>query len=273
MTMSKQQIQGLTVSFALLVGALAQCLVPLMPFLWQIGQPINQQVAGQGFVSPEIPAGYAFSIWGVLFVAALLVAIRSLRTSIHSSGLFGAMGGWLTVSVWLSSLWMLVAQNAWQQPWVLVGLIVALAWSAYQGLKALLRFKVSLDPFDRWVTHPLLGLLSGWVTMAQFLNLSDAVKQTILPLTIPEWLGMSESTWGLLVLGVAFTLAWQAWKSVAYDTWFGIAVSWALVGVMVANWQHDPPHMAFIWFTGGALLLMVMAYGRSHPWSVGPSPG
>lgn len=167
---------------------------------------------------PVQPAGYAFSIWGVIYLWLLAHA---------GMGLFARSddAGWdrtrwpLLVSLVPGSVWITVAQmNAvWATVliWVMLGGALVALLSAPAGR-------------DRWLLAAPLGLYAGWLTAASCVSLGllGAGYGVLAGELVWAWIGL------IVALGLA--LGMQNLRSTPPE--YGIAVAWALVGIAVANW-------------------------------------
>jgi len=243
-----------------LVTAITQALAPAVPALgWGIAVG-----ARQGFASPaEVPAGYAFAIWGVIFALALVYAVQQVRPSAAAAPLYRAIGGRTALLFALSTLWMLVAQ--FQGPTVALAGIIVVMWAlavkamfAAQAAGADAGGSGSVGGGGHAVAAALLGLYAGWLTLAVALNLSAVVRETgaIGPADAPYVIGV------LLAAGaVAAAIVWRARGPV----WYTLAVIWGLVAVTAHNAQEVAGVHLSVAFVAGLLaaaIAMAAAYRR-----------
>jgi hypothetical protein len=195
-----------------------------------IGTPVGADSNLGGF-SIETPAGYAFAIWGPIFLLTLVYAVRQALPSQATSAVYRRIG-WLTAaSSLLLSAWMLIAQIFGNNP-VLVVIIWTLLALAATTLLRLVEMRPSLDRFDRWVTSAAAGLLTGWLSAAVWLNVSGLIRQTT-----PDRFGVPNVAFGLIVLGCVTAAAWALLIRSRGQVWQAAALVWAFIGVVVANLQ------------------------------------
>lgn len=167
-------------------------------------------------VNPPIqPAGYAFSIWGLIYL--WLIA---------GTG-FGAFArpraqDWqparlpLLVSLGVGSFWIAVAQVSviWATVMIWVMLVTALMALARSGGE------------DRWLQREPVGAYAGWLTAASSVSLGLMLAgYGFTSQTVAAYIGL------VLALGIAVGMQKLRPDSLAYAA----AVIWALVGVIVAN--------------------------------------
>lgn len=199
-------------------------------YLWTVlgwGRPITDSAAESR--TPLTPAGYAFSIWGVIFALGLAYAVWQALPSRAADPLARRTGWPLAVAFLMNGLW---------QTWVtfsgrigapsviiiLVALSAALLalWTASRATER--------DGFARWVVLPLTGLLAGWLTAATFVNVASAATLAgILP----------SAELGATLVAAMFTLAAggvaAAILTLTGSPWYAAAVAWALGAVVAAN--------------------------------------
>lgn len=236
--MSDTRRQTLTVLFAI-----TQAIAPALPAL---GYGITVG-ARDGFSSPpEVPAGYAFSIWGLIFLLSLAYAVVQALPAARNTRLYQAIGtqSWLLFA--LSTAWMLVAQFEGPTS-LLAAIIVVMLGLALRILASVTGANVGRAGM---VIVPLFGLYAGWLTLATFLNLSTLLReQGIAPVGLIEW------QYAILILALAGALACSVLERLGGPFWYLAAAEWGLVAIFIQNIQADVPQM----YVGGfACVLMVL---------------
>lgn len=214
---------------ALAVGivlALAQFGAAAFSELTGLGGSISNNVTPMDMQSPEVPPGAFFAIWGVIFLLSAVYAVgRPIFRKPADVALYAALWPATTGLFALSSVWMLLAQLV-GDGWHLVIVIWAMWGLAFRALR--LATQASVSRWHGWVTQPLMGLYTGWLSVAVFLNTSSVLKPWVLQQT-----GLSLSVYAvaLLALAVVFS-AWVAKQSKGLG-WYGLAVLWAIVGIAI----------------------------------------
>jgi hypothetical protein len=180
-------------------------------------------------------AGYAFSIWGVIYAWLLVYAARQALPRTPETRLLRAFG-WPSLLALLGIGWWIVAAAVDAE---LMTIVLIFASSAAL-LVPLLRDArlVRAEPsrsVDRWTVIWPLGLLAGWLSIASLVNLLTVLTGNgDLPAVLPP-LG-----WGLLAVAVAALLAigvtWRA-RTLSYP----IPIAWGLVAVFAAEQADDLP--------------------------------
>lgn len=164
---------------------------------------------------PIQPAGYAFSIWGVIYTWLIVSAIYGLWKR-RDDYQWQLVRGPLALSLALGTLWLAIANAT-----VIWATVVILVMAGVTVL-ALLR---SPDKDFWWLKVPL-GLYAGWLTAASFVSLAIAVAGYGI---------LSYQAASILFLAIAMSAAILVQMMPPSGPAYGIAVIWALVGIIVQN--------------------------------------
>lgn len=165
---------------------------------------------------PVQPAGYAFAIWGVIYLWLLISAAYGLIKRADDPGWNRARVG-LIISLALGTPWLWVANNS---PVGATLLIFGMLAGAIMAL-------MTAPKTDRWWFQAPVALYAGWLTAASFVSLgSTAAGYGILTDSIGwAWIGIT----GALLVGLA--VLWTKPQAPEYAS----TLIWALVGIIVAN--------------------------------------
>ncbi|QFT96356.1 hypothetical protein FIU85_03490 [Roseovarius sp. THAF8] len=192
---------------------------------------------------PVQPAGYAFSIWGLIYIWLLAGALFGLINR-YDDPAWDAMRWPYIVSLVLGSAWIPVANisPAWA---------TALIWLMW-GTAALALMRAGTR--DRiWLRTPI-ALYTGWLTAASCVALG---------LLLPGYGVLSQSTAALLMIALALALS-AAMLALRPDTpEFAAAVVWALVGIAVTN--ADPVNWPVLALSGAGVVALALLVLRGRP--------
>lgn len=183
---------------------------------------------------PAQPVGWAFSIWGLIYLGLILAAAWALWRP-------GTMPGWaraawpLGISLFVGVFWIEVALRS---PPIATAMILVMAAAA---IMAVLRVGPS------WREWGPVGLYAGWLTAASGVALSAvATGYGILP---------ARTAAISLIICVLTAAVWVA--SARPRAWsYHAGVIWALFGVIVANAAAGDWLIATI--CGAGILLLVL---------------
>jgi hypothetical protein len=176
---------------------------------------------------PLIPAGYAFSIWGLIFLGVIVFAIYQLRSSQAGRDLFRKIGWWTIAAFLATGSWVFAAQRrdlAWVTVAILATIVVCLAFAHRHIVRADLTSRA-----DQLFIRAPLALYFGWCSAAVFANIAASLRDA--GVTQPG--GEFGSTIVLLAAVTAFTAATTI--ALRGSAWYAAAVVWALAAVSVAN--------------------------------------
>lgn len=166
---------------------------------------------------PVQPAGYAFSIWGVIYLWLIAGAVFGMLQRADDPD-WAAMRPPLFASLAIGATWLAVAQMS---PLAATVLIWAMWATAVVSL-----FRVG--DTDRWLQQAPVAIYAGWLTAASCVSIGLLLGgYGWLPATLAALVALG------LALALAVTLQYRLHRAPEY----GLTVIWALVGVIVANWQ------------------------------------
>lgn len=179
-------------------------------------------------------AGYAFAIWGVIYLGLLVYAVRQVLPQTGESLLIHRFGWPSALAMTGIGLWIVAAALDAE-----LATIVLIFGSLAVLLIPLLRNAGAVRALpirerDRWMVVWPLALLAGWLTVAAPLNLiTVATGNGDLPAVL------SPTTWAMLAIvlvsGVALVVTQQI-RTVAY----AIPIAWGLLGAFVAGQPRNP---------------------------------
>jgi hypothetical protein len=239
----------------LIIGTLALTLV--VNFLAN-ALPLNGLSTGEisdSFPILFVPAGYVFSIWGLIYLALAAFAIYSVTKRGMADERVDAVAGWVAAANLFNLVWIFLWHYL-QFPLTLIailGLLVSLI-AIYLKLGV---GKGKRDWQSKLLVDTPFSIYLGWATVAVVANVSQVLYYL-------GWRGapLSEPIWAAILLGVASLLGLLMIflrKEVAYP----LVLVWAFVGIWVK--QAATPLVATTALVG-AILLGVLALGR---WVVG----
>jgi hypothetical protein len=188
--------------------------------------PLNGLTTGEisdSFETYFVPAGYVFSIWGLIYIGLIAFAIYQALPAQRENQRLARIGWWVVVGN--------LANAAWIFFWhyqifaltvvAMVTLLVSLLFT-YIGLRS---DEDNIQPAERWFAQVPFSIYLGWISVATIANISDV-------LYFFNWgqFGISAEVWMVIILLVVAILAWAMslrQKDVAYLA----VLLWALAGI------------------------------------------
>lgn len=185
--------------------------------------PINGYNTGElsdNYPNLFVPAGFTFSIWGIIYLLLLGFVVYQFR---RPEGAQRA-GFWFFLSCLFNASWIL----AWH--YLLPGLSLLIMLGLLGSLIGIYRNVYAVPApegrgFRWWVQLPFSVYL-GWITVA-------AIANTTAVLVHLEWngWGISPMVWTVLMIAVAIGMGlWFTWRQA--DLFYPLVIIWALIGII-----------------------------------------
>jgi len=175
------------------------------------------------------PAGYAFSIWGVIYFSLLVYAVVQLLPSQRAIRVYDRLAIPVIVANVLTSVWIVVFRSE------MIGLsvgVIAATLVAAGVLFVTARRAIERGERSAWLTVPF-SLLFGWLSVATIANAAIWLKSE-------GWSGgsLGEPTWAAIMVCVAGLLG-LAVSFVSHDFLYPAVVSWAAIAIWSEHRQES----------------------------------
>lgn len=183
---------------------------------------------------PAQPVGWAFSIWGLIYLALIATAAWAVARPAEMPG--WSRTAWpLGVSLFVGLFWI---EAAMRSPVLATAMILPMAAGAIIAMRR-------LGP--TWRETAAVGLYAGWLTAASGVAVSVVLTgYGILPPRIAA----------VALIGVVLAVAVGVAASRPSIWSYRAGVIWALIGVIVANVSAGDWLIAGICVVGGALIIV-----------------
>lgn len=127
------------------------------------------------FRNPIVPAGVAFSIWGLIFLLLGVYAVVQALPNQATNHLFRSIGWWTAAAMIGNTVWTWVfTSRGFVLAQSIIFAIAAVAVVALVNYADVLQVRLP-TAFERWVVGPAVGLLAGWITAAAFVGLAGTL--------------------------------------------------------------------------------------------------
>jgi benzodiazapine receptor len=227
---------GLSLIFMILMNVLA------------VGLPFNGKSTKEisdSFQVFFVPAGYVFSIWGVIYLTQIWAFYKLWKGEKKYKVLIDNIAWLFIVANWANGLWLVFwhyEQIYWTLPVMLILLVSLIAM--YLTIKK--KF-----PDVRHLTIPF-GIYLGWITVATVANVTDVLYSL-------KWtgFGLAGEYWSGILILVASTLGFlmiKCQKEYAYSA----VIIWAIVGIAVKFTGNNNILLAVL--VGIAIQLLAVFY-------------
>lgn len=192
--------------------------------------PLNGLQTGEisdRFAIYFVPAGYVFSIWGLIYLALIGYAVFQALPAQRANPRLQAIGGWFVLSCIANVVWLFLWHYE-QFYWTLVAMLALLGCLIVIYLRLDIgRSRATLA--ERWFAEAPFSIYLGWITVATVANFT----QLLFYLGWNGW-GLSPEVWFVLVLAAVLLIAGLT----AYtrrDVAYLLVLVWALVGIALKH--------------------------------------
>jgi len=211
-----------------------------------------------------VPAGYVFSIWGVIYLALAAFAIYQALPGQRANPRLRRMGYLFPLSCLANVAWLFL----WHYE-VFPLTIVAMVTLLLLLITIYLRLgigRTEVPTSEMWLVRVPFSIYLGWVTVATIANATSLLDY----LNWSAW-GISPEVWTAIMLAVATALT-AAVTFTRGDVAYGAVIVWAFAGIGVKH-AGTPFVSTAAWAaTGGAVVATVAgAYFHRRQRSSEPS--
>lgn len=218
------------------------------------GLPLNGQSTGEisdRFPSLFTPAGYVFSIWGVIYLGLLAYMVFQALPAQRTNPRLRAVGWPYVVSGLANSVWIFL----WHYNQFALSLIVMLVLLVsliiiYQRLNP---WRSSVSLAERWTTHIPFSIYLGWITVATVANAATV----LLDIGWDGWL-LPPIGWALAMISIAMLIG-LFFAMTKRDVAYVAVLVWAFIGIAVM--QSATPPVLYAAVSGAIILAVAAAVG------------
>jgi hypothetical protein len=172
-----------------------------------------------------VPAGYVFSIWGVIYLGLILFAVYQLLPSQRANPRLGRIGYLFVLSCVANMAWLFLWHYEFFA-WSLVAMVILLL----SLIAIYLRLGVGREEAplgEKWLIRVPFSVYLGWITVATIANATSLLDY----LGWNGW-GINEETWFLIIILVATGIA-SAVSLTRGDVAYLLVILWAFIGIAV----------------------------------------
>jgi hypothetical protein len=242
----RQLVTALAILATLVVNGLANAL------------PLNGLTTGEisdRFDVYFVPAGYVFSIWGVIYLGLIAFAIYQGLPSQRENPRLRRIGYWPAFSCVANIAWLFLWHYE-RFPLTIVAMVALLLALIVIYLRlGIGRTQVSL--IERWLVRVPFSIYLGWITVATVANATSLLDY----LNWGGW-GIGEQTWAviMLVIGVGIATAVSLTRG---DVAYMLVIIWAFAGIGVKH-AATPLVANAAWVTTGIAVAATLFGTLTH---------
>ena len=221
----RQFVNVVAVVLVLVVNGLANAL------------PINGQQTGaisDRFPVFFVPAGYVFSIWGLIYLGLIAFTIYQALPAQRENARLRRVGYWFALSCLANATWIFLWHyNLFPLSLVVMLVILAALVIVYLRLgigQAAAGGRVSSA--EKWVVNAPFSVYLGWITVATVAN----VTSVLYDLKWGGW-GIGPEAWAALMIAAA-TLICLGVIITRRDIGYSLVLVWAFAGIAVKQMER-----------------------------------
>ncbi len=217
--------------------------------------PLNGQTTGaisDRFKVYFVPAGYVFSIWGVIYLGLIAFAIYQALPSQRENPRLRRIGYLFALSCLANMLWIFLWHYALFPLTLVVMLALLLLLIAIYLILGIGRTRVPVA--ETWLVRVPFSIYLGWITVATIANATALLYYL-------NWdgFGIRPEIWMVIVLVVATIIA-SLVSLTRGDVAYMLVIVWALVGIAVKH-AATPLVAGATWMmTGVTVVMLVVGY-------------
>ena len=196
--------------------------------------PINGITTGElsdSFNSLVTPAGYVFSIWGLIYLLLVGFVIYQALPSQKHNPVLEKIGYLFALSCLFNSAWIF----AWHYKvfWLSEVFMLGILFSLIAIYLRIDGSREHLSRTEQFTVRLPFSVYLGWITAATILN------TTVVLLNAGVTGGSAAPIWGVIMVGAALLIA----SLVLFrkdDVAYAAVLIWAFIGIAVAEWTITP---------------------------------
>ena len=198
-----------------------------------------------------VPAGYVFSIWGLIYVGLIAFAVYQMLPSQRENPRLRRIGYLFSLSCLANVIWLFL----WHYELfictiaimiALLGLLIAIYLRLEIG-----RAQVAMK--EKWLVDLPFSIYLGWITVATIANASDVLDY----LKWSGW-GIRPEVWAVIMLIAGLGIA-SVMGLTRGDIAYQLVIVWAFAGIAVK--QTAMPVVANAAWVMSALVIIVLIIG------------
>ena len=172
-----------------------------------------------------VPAGYVFSIWGLIYLGLIIYSIYQILPSRREDGMLNRIAPFYWAASLANTIWIFL----WHYevfPITLIAMLVLLASLLFIYLQV-----KNNSGASKWFVKLPFSVYLGWITVATVAN----VSQFLYFFNWDGW-GIAGSTWAIIMIAVASLIGLlMAWRET--DAPYVLVLIWAFIGITVSQME------------------------------------
>lgn len=247
--MSKDRVRQLFVVLASVVMITVNTLANALPI-----NGINTGAVSDMFKVYFVPAGYVFSIWGLIYLLLIAFTVYQALPAQRENAALRKIGWWYVAGSLANTVWIFTWHYQVFALTIVFMLILLVSLIAiYTKLEI---GKKAVSPAMRWLVHLPFSVYLGWITVATIANATD-----VLSLTAWNGFGIDGKVWAVIMMAVAVVVAALV-ALTRRDVAYLLVLVWAFIGIGLKFSGVSPVEIGAFVAAGAVVILVLVALLR-----------
>lgn len=215
--------------------------------------PLNGQTTGaisDSFKVFFVPAGYVFSIWGLIYLALGVFTVYQALPAQRANPRLRKIGYWFVAGSIANTAWIFLWHYN-QYPLTLLAMLTLLAALIVIYVRLEIG-KTAPSSLERWTVNFPFSLYLGWITVATIANVTALLDY----LKWNGW-GIAPEVWTAIMLTAAVIIAGLMLLT-RRDSTYLLVLVWAFVGIAVKH-SATPSVSLAAWVAAGLVAAFAAA--------------
>jgi hypothetical protein len=195
-----------------------------------------------------VPAGYVFSIWGLIYLGIIAYAIYQVIPAQKENPRLRKIGYIFIISCLANISWLFLWHYEIFEYTLIAMLVLLISLIAIYLRLDIGRKKVSKA--EQWGVHIPFSIYLGWITVATIANTS----QLLYYLGWSGW-GISAETWTVIMLAAGVVIS-AIMSLTRVDIAYSLVLVWAYIGIAVNH--SNTPIVVNSALIGAGLILLIL---------------
>lgn len=196
-----------------------------------------------------VPAGYVFSIWGLIYLGLIAFTIFQALPSQRQNPRLRATGWWVTLGGLANIAWIFL----WHYeifPLTIVAMVILLITLIITYLRLGIG-RTQVPPAEQWAVRLPFSIYLGWITVATVANATALLDYL-------QWdgFGIAPEIWMTIILAVVLVLV-TLMNFIRRDVAYALVILWALAGIGLKH-AAVPAVALPTWITFGLVVVSLL---------------
>jgi benzodiazapine receptor len=197
-----------------------------------------------------VPAGYVFSIWGVIYIGLIAYAVFQALPSQRENPRLRQIGYPVIVAGLANCIWLFLWHYE-QFPLTLIAMFGLLAMLILVYLNLGIG-QTQISTAETWTVRIPFSVYLGWITVATIANITDVLYYL-------QWagFGIGARDWTLILFAAVILIA-GLMSLTRRDITYNLVIVWALIGIAVK--QAAAKSLVLAALASAVIILCVLVY-------------